>query len=61
MLLLALSAAPARATSQGPAPIDRTSELQGITFHVTSPSVQSGNVVVGEAGWALKVDRVTEF
>lgn len=46
VLLLALSAAPVRATSQGPAPIDQTVALQGITFHVTSPSVQSGNVVV---------------
>ena len=42
---LALSTAPARATSQGPAPVDRTLEMQGITFHVTSPSSPSGNTV----------------
>jgi len=43
---LALSVAPARAASQGPTPVDRALEMQGITFHVTSPNSQSGNTVV---------------
>ena len=46
VLLLAMSVVPVRAASQGPAPVDRTLEMQGVTFHVTSSNSHSGNTVV---------------